>query len=319
MLAIINYYKNIKALGIYGIWVYKKFKFGMLIAILYQRKIKNDAKKMKKILLISCLLVACLVFWGSGKAEAAIWTLTDVNSTVQVNDSTSVGAYQWQIDGYNNLFQHQYWYRVGSSGGEQPITNLPLISAQMGFNKYLDLKYGNDSLEIRVNYLLTGGAVGSHKSDLAADIAVTNLTGSSMDFHLFKYTDFDIYSNAGFDIGTLMNPMTISQRDQFSGFYDESVMVPQMDLWEIAFRPSLLDKLNDGNPDNLLNQTSPLVAGLGQYVTWAAQWNRTIGPGGSFIMPEDNYITFATPEPGTLILLGSGLLGLWGFRKKFKN
>ena len=134
MLAIINYYKNIKALGIYGIWVYKKFKFGMLIAINYnQRKIKNDAKKMKKILLIS-MLVGCMsgLLGKWAKLKLLYGHLTDVNSTVQVNDSTSVGAYQWQIDGYNNLFQHQYWYRVGSSGGEQPITNLPLISAPDG-------------------------------------------------------------------------------------------------------------------------------------------------------------------------------------------
>ena len=47
--------------------------------------------------------------------------------------------------------------------------------------------------------------MGSHKSDLDAAILVTNKTDSSMDFHLFKYTDFDIYSNAGFDIGTFMD------------------------------------------------------------------------------------------------------------------
>ena len=156
---------------------------------------------MKKIVLISILLVACLVFWGMGKAEAAIWNLSDVNSTVQVNDSTSAGVYQWNIDGFNNLYQMQFWYRVGNVA-EQPITNLPLLSATQGDAKNLNLTYGNASLEIRVNYTLTGGAVNSHTSDLGDAVAVTNKTGSSMDFHLYKYADFDLYGSPGGDIGS---------------------------------------------------------------------------------------------------------------------
>jgi hypothetical protein len=269
---------------------------------------------MKKIVLISILLVGCLVFWGMGKAEAVVWGLSDGNSTLQVNDATSVGAYQWNIDGFNNLFQYQYWYRVGNVA-EQPITNLPLISATPLGTSVLQLKYGDANLEIRVNYLLTGGAVNSHTSDLAATLVVTNLTQSSMDFHLFKYTDFDIYSNAGFDTGTLKNLNTIRQIDQNSGFYEESVLTPQMDLWEIAFWSTLLAKLNDGNPTNLLDVTSPLAGGAAQFVTWATQWDRTIDAGGSFTMSEDNNIARQIPEPNTLILLGFGLVGAGLYRR----
>ena len=272
---------------------------------------------MKKIVLVSILLVGCLVFWGMGKAEAVVWNLSDANSTLTVNDATSIGASQWNIDGFNNLFQYQYWYRVGNVA-EQPITNLPLTSAQIFGTKLLTLVYQDPSVKVEVNYLLTGGAVNSHTSDMATTLVVTNKTQSSMDFHLFKYTDFDIYSNVGFDIATIKNVNTIRQSDQFSGFFEESVFTPQMDLWEIAFFTSLRDKLDDGNSDNLLNLTSPLAGGAAQFVTWATQWDRTIASGGSFTMSEDNNITEEQgkiPEPISLILLGSGLAGVGLYRR----
>ena len=70
---------------------------------------------MKKLALISLLIVGCLIFWEMGKAEANIWILTDSNSSVSIDDGSQAGVYNWTVDGHNNLFQMQFWYRVGNN------------------------------------------------------------------------------------------------------------------------------------------------------------------------------------------------------------
>jgi len=62
--------------------------------------------------------------------------------------------------------------------------------------------------------------------------------------------------------------------------------------------------LNDGGPTTLADNPG---VGPGD-ATWAFQWDFLLNPGQTFQVSKDKRIG-AVPEPASLLLLGSGLLG----------
>jgi PEP-CTERM motif len=52
---------------------------------------------------------------------------------------------------------------------------------------------------------------------------------------------------------------------------------------------------------------------------WSLQAEYSGGPAGNSGNLVTNRLSVTVPEPTTIFLLGLGLIGLWGFRKKFKK
>src|SRR5258707_4860927 len=98
---------------------------------------------------------------------AAVYTLSDHNSSINLDLGSSAGLNSWSVDSVNQANQQWFWFRVGSSGPQSDlsaITASPFVTT-LG-TKQLTALYTNASLQygVQVQYTLAGQANGSGKS-----------------------------------------------------------------------------------------------------------------------------------------------------------
>jgi hypothetical protein len=269
---------------------------------------------MKRILPVLFLFVAASV------AEGATFTLTDKNSTAQIETEAQSGMFNWLVDGQDQVFQQWFWFRVGNTA-EQSIDVLPsnANASNTDFdpgNETLSVQYLGSGFTIEIQYSLLGGSLGSNTADIAETIAITNTSGSALDFHFFQYSDFDLGANASPDTVSLVNANTVSQIDSGAGLvFSETVVVPSPTHFELDHFANTRTRLNDGFA-TILDDDPTSETGD---VTWAFQWDATIaasGAGSTFIISKDKRLA-PVPEPATLAIWGAfGLAGLATARRR---
>jgi len=287
---------------------------------------------MRRLLMAVAVIVAVVMVAGMASAYLTLpdeppdepdetYTLVDENSIVTIDPSSSGGMYSWQVDGINHLYQQWFWYRIGDTGGEQSLDNLNLLVSNAtdrdGDGNYdtLYLKYGDtSSFTIEVSYVLDGAILGSHRSDIGETITITNYSSSPLNFHFFQYSDFNLGETDDDDTAWMKNANTVVQTDPRTVFA-ETVGTPGPNHYQVDYWPNILDSLEDSDPTTLNNSSGPITGDA----TWAWQWDETINSNGSFQISKDKRIA-PVPEPTTLLLIGSGLIGLAGIgRKRFKR
>lgn len=245
-------------------------------------------------------------------AFAAPASLSDGNSSISVDPSTSHILTGWLVDGKNQLSMQSFWYRVGAIGGESALGTLALVDQVQASSSSLYVKYANGQFSVETTYSLVGGADGSGTANLSQQVKITNLSGSSLDFHFFQYSDFDLTGTSAGDTvqmgQNLQGNFNEALQTKAGGSLVDTVFTRGGTHGQAALFPTILNSLNDGSPTILNGNAGPTTGDA----TWAVQWDQVIAAGGSLLIGIDNNIQLIpVPEPSAAALIPFGFAALF--------
>ena len=237
--------------------------------------------------------------------------IEDGNSSA---DFGSAGQIDWIVDGANQLFAQEFWYRVGGSNDETNIASLDNIGTVLtDTNPFTDDRadaisqlWSDGRLEFETLFTLRGGLPGSGESSLAEQISITNTSDAAISFSFFQVVDFDLGASANDDFGSIVDGNVAMQSDSGSSILSETVATPFPSAFQMGTADEILSLFGNGVADDLNGN----AAAEGN-VAWAFQWDITLGAGESFLISKNKTIV---PAPGTMAFLG--FAGLTASRRR---
>jgi hypothetical protein len=271
-------------------------------------------KFQKKFLVVALTLAGVAL-----QSQATLYTLTDGDSSVKVNDATGSGStYDWTIGGVNQLANQWLYYRIGATGPEYAIDSLSAPMSVLDLDgKGLTTTYSNSTigLSIVVYFKLTD-SINPGQSQFDLNVAVNNLSGASQLVNLFQYSDYNLGGDSSDQSGLFT---TIRNYFQTDGAWKLAETATATGTGITVNRAvvtdgSILTSLADLNPTTL---AGPISVGAGD-ITYAFEWSKTLAAGGTFQVSKLQGIV---PEPcaGSLILSGIIAMGFRSWRRAAKR
>ncbi len=255
-------------------------------------------------------LSMCFAVW---QTQAADFDLNHKNSAVGINiTNANAGVASWSVDGVNSLNRQGFYYRVGS-GPEllvQSISSSPTVSFTQVPNviSMLDVTYASQNYSVRTVFQLTGGNAGSGFSGLSETITVKNLSSSILDFHLFQYSDFDLWGLASgqvaqYSFDALGQPYKVTQTDGTHSVTETlNANTAPIGHFEAALGNATFASLTDGAATVLNDNPN---SGLGN-ATFAYQWNASLAANGGTLTISKLLNIVPEPTVATIFLVGIG-------------
>lgn len=283
---------------------------------------KESSTRVRRFSRLTCLIVLPALF-ASQVAKAQDFVLTHNNSSIGLNLANGgfgpAGLTSWVVDGVNQLNRQSFFYRVGS-GPEYTLDNItasPLVSFS-GNN--IEVTYANANVGIKLSFTLDGSALGSGHSGATLGINVINYQATTLDFHLFQYSDFDLGGTTGSESVNFLKSLgkfnravqTMGSLAMVNTFTATAIPNPTPQVEANTFNPTLAS-LTDLNQTSLNSLNTN--AGPGN-VAYAIQYDLALGTGESFALSEQFSIAVPEPTSAALLAIAGACLAFSGIQRK---